>query len=73
MGTNSNNGPGAPASTGETNSNVKGERRIITVLFADVVNSTGLAEKLDPEDWTEIMNGAFPHLTAPIDRAVSSR
>lgn len=46
----------------------KGERRIITVLFADVVNSTGLAEKLDPEDWTEIMNEAFPCMTAPIKR-----
>src|SRR5687767_11174080 len=47
---------------------VKGERRVVTVIFADVVNSTGLAEKLDPEDWTEIMNGAFPLLTAPIHR-----
>jgi class 3 adenylate cyclase len=47
---------------------VKGERRIVTVLFADIVNSTGIAETLDPEDWTEIMNGAFEHLTAPIRR-----
>jgi class 3 adenylate cyclase len=47
---------------------IKGERRVVTVLFADVVNSTGLAEKLDPEDWTEIMNGAFPLLTAPVRR-----
>jgi len=48
--------------------NVRGERRVVTVLFVDVVNSTGLAEKLDPEDWTEIMNGAFERLTAPIHR-----
>ncbi len=47
---------------------VRGERRIVTVLFADVVNSTGLAEALDPEDWTEMMNGAFEQLTAPIHR-----
>lgn len=47
---------------------VKGERRIVTVLFADIVNSTGIAEQLDPEDWTEIMNGAFEHLTAPVSR-----
>ena len=47
---------------------VRGERRVVTVLFVDVVNSTGLAEKLDPEDWTEIMNGAFERLTAPIHR-----
>src|SRR5690606_17436273 len=47
---------------------IRGERRIVTVLFADVVNSTGLAESLDPEDWTEIMNGAFEHLTGPVRR-----
>lgn len=49
-------------------SGAKGERRVITVLFADVVNSTGLAERLDPEDWTEIMNEALPSMTAPIHR-----
>jgi class 3 adenylate cyclase len=35
----------------------KGERLVVTALFADVVNSTGVAEKLDPGDWTDIMNG----------------
>lgn len=29
------------------------ERRLITILFTDVVGSTALAEKLDPEDWRE--------------------
>jgi class 3 adenylate cyclase len=38
-----------------------GERRTVTVLFADVVGSTMLAEKVDVETWTEIMNGAFEH------------
>lgn len=46
----------------------KGERRVVTVLFGDVVNSTGLAERLDPEDWTEIMNEAFPLMIVPIQR-----
>jgi class 3 adenylate cyclase len=46
----------------------QGERRIITALFCDVVQSTALAEGLDPEDWREIMNRAFPILTAPIER-----
>ncbi len=27
------------------------ERRLITILFTDVVGSTGLAESLDPEEW----------------------
>jgi class 3 adenylate cyclase len=39
-----------------------GERRMVTVLFVDVVGSTALAEQLDPEDWMAIMNGAFDRL-----------
>lgn len=38
---------------------VTGERRPVTALFADVVGSTTLAEALDPEEWTAIMNRAF--------------
>jgi class 3 adenylate cyclase len=45
-----------------------GERRIVTALFCDVVNSTSLAERLDPEEWTEFMNGVFQVLTAPVQR-----
>ena len=45
-----------------------GERRIVTVLFADVVDSTSLAERMDPEDWTSIMNRAFDLLTPVITR-----
>ena len=56
------------ATTGPSAGGPKGERRLVTVLFGDVVNSTGLAEQLDPEDWTEIMNGAFPLLTGPVER-----
>ena len=36
-----------------------GERRVVTALFLDVVGSTALAEQMDPEDWTAIMNHAF--------------
>ena len=45
-----------------------GERRIVTVLFADVVGSTSLAEQMDPEDWTVIMNRAFERLVPVIYR-----
>src|SRR5205814_7204953 len=45
-----------------------GERRIVTLLFCDVKGSTAMAEKLDPEDWAEVMNGAFEHLIAPVYR-----
>ena len=43
-----------------------GERRIITMLFCDVKGSTAVAEQLDPEEWTEIINGAFEHMIRPI-------
>ncbi|MBI1800118.1 MAG: AAA family ATPase [Chloroflexi bacterium] len=42
-----------------------GERKVVTILFADVVGSTALAEHMDPEDWTAIMNRAFD-LYSPI-------
>ncbi len=46
----------------------QGERRIVTVLFCDVAGSTAMAERLDPEEWTEVMNEAFELLIAPIHR-----
>jgi len=47
---------------------MEGERRIVTMLFCDVVGSTAMAERLDPEAWTDIMNEVFEQLIAPIDR-----
>ena len=47
---------------------MQGERRVITMLFCDVQGSTAAAEGLDPEEWAEIMNGAFEHLIAPVYR-----
>jgi class 3 adenylate cyclase/tetratricopeptide (TPR) repeat protein len=31
------------------------ERRIVTILFFDMVGSTSLAEKLDPEEWRQVV------------------
>ena len=45
---------------------MKGERRIVTILFCDIKGSTTMAEKLDPEEWAEIINQAFEYLIAPI-------
>ncbi len=42
-----------------------GERKVVTTLFLDVIGSTNLAEHMDPEDWTLIMNRAFD-LLSPI-------
>ncbi len=44
-----------------------GERRIVTVLFCDVTGSTALAERMDPEQWTEIMDQIFEYLIEPVD------
>mgnify|MGYP001819253276 FL=1 len=45
-----------------------GERRTITMLFCDLQGSTAAAEAMDPEEWAEVMNGAFEHLIAPVYR-----
>jgi class 3 adenylate cyclase len=47
---------------------VQGERRVVTILFCDVKDSTAMAEQLDPEEWGEIMDDAFDFLIAPIYR-----
>ncbi|MEP7357293.1 MAG: adenylate/guanylate cyclase domain-containing protein, partial [Anaerolineales bacterium] len=43
-----------------------GERRVVTMLFCDVKGSTAAAERLDPEDWTEVINGAFERMIRPV-------
>jgi class 3 adenylate cyclase/tetratricopeptide (TPR) repeat protein len=45
-----------------------GERRVVTMLFCDVRGSTAMAEQLDPEDWTDVMNEAYAHLIEPVVR-----
>ena len=45
-----------------------GERRVVTMLFCDVRGSTAAAEQMDPEDWGEIINGAFEYMIKPIYR-----
>src|SRR5215207_2646734 len=52
----------------EAPARVDGERKYVTVLFADVVDSTGLGERLDPEQVAEIMNGAFAFFDASVTK-----
>ncbi len=47
---------------------MEGERRIVTMLFCDVKGSTAAAEQMDPEEWLEIINGAFEHMIKPVYR-----
>ena len=44
------------------------ERRTVTILFCDVTGSTALAEQMDPEEWTGIMNSAFKNLNELVAR-----
>ena len=45
-----------------------GERKRVTVLFADVANYTAMAEKLDPEQVHQIMDGCFTILMNEIHK-----
>jgi class 3 adenylate cyclase len=40
----------------------------VTVLFADVKGSMGLAESVDPEEWHKILDGFFQILTDGVHR-----
>jgi class 3 adenylate cyclase/tetratricopeptide (TPR) repeat protein len=47
---------------------IVGERRFVTVMFADVVGSTAMGERLDPEQVTEIMHEAIAIFNAAVAR-----
>ncbi len=47
---------------------LEGERRQVTVLFADLAGFTSLAEKLDPEDTHRIVDRCFELITAEVHR-----
>jgi len=51
-----------------TRSSIEGERKLITVLFADVANYTAMSEKLDPEEVHQIMDGCFKILMNEIHK-----
>jgi len=38
------------------------ERRLVTILFFDIVGSTAMAEKLDPEEWRRVVQGVHATL-----------
>jgi class 3 adenylate cyclase len=51
-----------------TRAALEGERKQVTVLFADVVDSMQLAEGLDPEEWHRILDRVFEILTRAVHR-----
>ncbi len=42
------------------------ERKLVTILFADVTGSTGLAERFDPEDLAGVMSAYFEAMRSEI-------
>jgi class 3 adenylate cyclase/tetratricopeptide (TPR) repeat protein len=47
---------------------LRGERKLVTVLFADVVRSMELAERVDPEEWHRLLDRLFRILAGGIHR-----
>jgi class 3 adenylate cyclase len=58
----------APLITKMRAARLTGERKPVTALFADVVGSTTLAESMDPEDWTVMINEAFDLMSRAVFR-----
>jgi class 3 adenylate cyclase len=58
----------APLITKMRAARITGERKPVTALFADVVGSTTLAEHMDPEDWTAMINEAFDLMSRAVFR-----
>src|SRR5947209_6817808 len=48
--------PNPPAAAGEGRVGAEAERRQLTVMFCDLVGSTALASRLDPEDLREVIS-----------------
>ena len=44
------------------------ERRVVTVLFVDLVGYTGLAEQLDPEDVSRLLTPYYGSVRAELER-----
>jgi len=52
----------------QSKSAIEGERKQVTVLFADVKGSMELAEQVDPEEWHRILDRFFQILTEGVHR-----
>ena len=52
----------------QSKSALEGERKQVTVMFADVKGSMELAEQLDPEEWHRILEQFFAILTEGVHR-----
>jgi ABC-type oligopeptide transport system substrate-binding subunit/class 3 adenylate cyclase/tetratricopeptide (TPR) repeat protein len=44
------------------------QRKLVTILYADIVGSTNIVKHLDPEDALEIMDGSLKRLATPVEK-----
>jgi class 3 adenylate cyclase/tetratricopeptide (TPR) repeat protein len=53
---------------GSTIGGLADERRLVTILFADLAGFTALAERLDPEEVQQLLNRCFDALVPSVER-----
>jgi adenylate cyclase len=53
---------------GAARAGLEGERKQVTILFADVVDSMALSQRVDPEDWHGIMGRLLQLLASGVHR-----
>jgi class 3 adenylate cyclase/predicted ATPase len=58
----------AVSSRPEPRSGTDAERRLITVMFCDLVGSTALASRLDAEDWRSLVNAYLDEASGAVNR-----
>jgi class 3 adenylate cyclase/predicted ATPase len=56
----------APPPPPSASAEVAGERRYLTVMFCDLVDSTGIAAKLDAEEWRDLVNAYLDAASAAV-------
>ncbi len=52
----------------EVSKSLPGQRKPVTILFTDIVGSTAIAEKLDAEEWKEVVQGAHRRVSEAVYR-----
>lgn len=58
---------GAPRERSTSGRTIREERKVVTALAADVVGSTSIAERLDPEDAKDIIDGALARVIRAVE------
>jgi class 3 adenylate cyclase/predicted ATPase len=56
----------APPRTTPRSQEAAGERRYLTVMFCDLVDSTGIAARLDAEEWRDLVNAYLEDASAAV-------